>query len=676
MWQRLLFAAYGMNIESVTIVVSVFMLGLGIGALIGGFLSQVYSSSLLMVFVVSEVAIGLFGLVSLPLIRLATNATVEGSLLTISVTTYALLCLPTIFMGATLPVLVAQVNQRYQHVGMSVGFLYFFNTIGSAVSALLTVEVLFPNLGLQGTILVASCLNFVVAIGAVLYSRGRGVRVSPGSGVESTPEARPATPRHMISYPLAMFLAGASGYISLSQEILWMRAVGYASGGLSNVFGHVLGCFLLGIAGGALAGKEACRRDCMRPQLFTAAVFLTSAVLYFVSIPLSSLAVAAAWELGLLTFYLMITLVAFLLGSLLPVISHYGIPVGSPVGVSLARIYMANIIGSAAGPLVTGFVLLNLLTLEQSVAVLSLLSLMIGSSVWLLSSRAPRPRIAALAAFAGLAALMVVAHHPLYRRVLERLHFSKRELGTNDYRYVLQNRSGIIAVSRNRSGDILYGGGATDGSYSVDPLENAKGIRRAYMLAALHPRPTDILEIGMGSGSWTWVMAANDLVQKLTVVEINPGYLELAARYSPQRSILSDPKVRLELDDGRRWLRRHPTAKFDVIVLMTIYHWRSNATNMLSREFLELCKAHLKPGGVVYLHPTRSEDVQFTAASVFRYVAIYDGMVAASDRPFALSHNERRRNIGHFRSQGRPLLQQAGEATQAMIDDMATLSAG
>jgi spermidine synthase len=84
------------------------------------------------------------------------------------------------------------------------------------------------------------------------------------------------------------------------------------------------------------------------------------------------------------------------------------------------------------------------------------------------------------------------------------------------------------------------------------------------MVAALHQNPEEILEIGLSSGSWAWVMAAHAGVKKITVVEMNPGYLELIKKYPNHQTILSNPKISYHFDEGGRWLKRYPEAKFDV----------------------------------------------------------------------------------------------------------------
>jgi predicted membrane-bound spermidine synthase len=168
-WERVLFTAFGVNIESVTIIVSVFMFGLGVGSLVGGVLSQRLPRRLPQLVLLCEVAIGLFGVVSLPLMRAVSQVTLHSSLFTMALTAYALLSLPTIFMGATLPILVAQLNRQYQNVGQSVALLYFLNTAGSAMACFLTVGVLFVIGGLQLSVFVACLCNLLVGVLVYVY---------------------------------------------------------------------------------------------------------------------------------------------------------------------------------------------------------------------------------------------------------------------------------------------------------------------------------------------------------------------------------------------------------------------------------------------------------------------------------------------------------------------------
>lgn len=160
-WQRLLFTLFGVNIESVTLIVSVFMFGLGVGAMAGGWLSQKYADKLPELFLWIEVGIAAFGFVSVWLIHAVGAFAAGGSTLFIALVVYAVLFFPTLCMGATLPILVAYLHQKDGRLGASVGLLYTFNTAGSALACFLTAGVLFRYLGLTGSVWFAAMLNLV-----------------------------------------------------------------------------------------------------------------------------------------------------------------------------------------------------------------------------------------------------------------------------------------------------------------------------------------------------------------------------------------------------------------------------------------------------------------------------------------------------------------------------------
>ena len=162
-WQRLLFAAFGVDMESITIVVSTFMLGLGCGALVGGALSRRFGHRLIELFVASEVGIGIFGASSATLIPAVGERFVAQPLPVVALVNYLLVLTPATLMGATLPILVAHLFQGSRNVGVSIGALYLANTFGAAVGALVTGFALFVVLTIDQTIYVAAGLNFLVA---------------------------------------------------------------------------------------------------------------------------------------------------------------------------------------------------------------------------------------------------------------------------------------------------------------------------------------------------------------------------------------------------------------------------------------------------------------------------------------------------------------------------------
>ena len=172
-WQRLLFVALGVDIESITIIVSTFMLGLGVGALLGGQLADRYPGRIIELFAGVEFLIGTFGLFSPTLIALVGEATIQSSLPVVAAANFALLLVPTVLMGATLPMLVAFLVVTVGNVGVSIGGLYFVNTLGAALGAFTVGMIWLHYFELNTTIYHAAALNFAVSIGILALFRRR-----------------------------------------------------------------------------------------------------------------------------------------------------------------------------------------------------------------------------------------------------------------------------------------------------------------------------------------------------------------------------------------------------------------------------------------------------------------------------------------------------------------------
>jgi len=172
-WQRLLFTAVGVDIESITIVVSVFMLGLGLGALVGGQLADRLPKQALAFFAASELAIGLFGWFSPDLLRGTAQALAMAPREVVAAASFALLLLPTCLMGATLPILVAHLSRRFGNVGHAIGLLYQVNTLGAAIGVALIGFVWFLLFELDAAIRFAAVLNITISMITVVWLKSR-----------------------------------------------------------------------------------------------------------------------------------------------------------------------------------------------------------------------------------------------------------------------------------------------------------------------------------------------------------------------------------------------------------------------------------------------------------------------------------------------------------------------
>lgn len=172
-WQRLLFVALGTDIDSITTIVSTFMLGLGVGSLLGGNLADRYPAKILAMFAVAEAGIGIFGLLSPNLIGALGDLVIHQSLPVIAASNFVLLLIPTTLMGATLPMLVALLVRRQLTVGVSIGGLYCINTLGAALGAIAVGFVWFYFFEINTVIFGAALINFLVSGLTILIARAQ-----------------------------------------------------------------------------------------------------------------------------------------------------------------------------------------------------------------------------------------------------------------------------------------------------------------------------------------------------------------------------------------------------------------------------------------------------------------------------------------------------------------------
>jgi predicted membrane-bound spermidine synthase len=169
-WQRVLLTLYGANTETVTVVVTAFMLGLGAGSLAGGEVSR-SGRSLPAMFAALELGVGVCGLGSLQVFAAVNEWTVTASPVAGGFVVFLLLLVPTALMGATLPILIAYTARRAESVGRAVGSLYAINALGSAIGAGAAIVVVFGALGQQRSIFLAASLNGLVALAAAGLAR-------------------------------------------------------------------------------------------------------------------------------------------------------------------------------------------------------------------------------------------------------------------------------------------------------------------------------------------------------------------------------------------------------------------------------------------------------------------------------------------------------------------------
>jgi spermidine synthase len=634
-WQRALFALYGINIESVTIVVSAFMLGLGLGSLAGGVLSRSKRLPPIALFAVAELGIAIFALTSLSMFKLVAEYTRAKPLWVTGIISFLLVVIPTAFMGSTLPILLEHLVRTSRNVGSSIGALYFVNTLGSGVACLVVVRPLMSYIGQAGTVRCAALVNGLVGVSALVYSfRWERDRLGPADLKLDIDVPRTG---QLLPFALALFYAGFCGFTALSYEIIWYRLLAFALRDTAPTFVSLLGSYLVGLALGSRFAEAYTERHPVEDAIRILPIaILGSAVVSFWINPVSVWALkmirpdtASGGFIASLLFLALICHAAILFGALFPLIAY--VAVGPRrAGTTVSYLYAANIVGATLGVLLVGFVLMNRVSLYWIACALLIGGVLCAATVRAsAATRQSRTRVLGFVTACIAAVIMAPFSRPVFDTIYDRLLF-KKFYPAEHFVQVIDNRSGTIGVTPE---GILYGGGVYDGAFNTDLLNDTNIIVRPYALSAFHASPSHVLMVGLGSGSWAQVIANNPQLQDLTIVDINPGYLEAISQHQATKSLLHNPRVTIVIDDGRRWLLRHPRATFDVVVMNTSFYWRNHSSNLLSADFLQIVRPHLRPNGVFFYNTTWSDDVAATGLASYPYALRVFNCLALSDSP-------------------------------------------
>jgi spermidine synthase len=657
-WQRTLFAIYGVNAESVASVVSAFMLGLGLGSLLGGWLSARFPNQALMFFGISELGVALFGLNSLRIFHWAATISAGARLASVILFSTAVLLVPTLLMGATLPLLVEHFVARSGRVGISVSRLYFANTLGSAISCFLCAAYILRNFGQSGSVTLGACLNAFIGGAAYLYGRSR--QSTPAAAEAKKPANSSVIP--MIGLPKALLFAALSGFIGLGLEIIWFRVFALASADRAPAFALLLATYLAGIAAGAYLCEK------FTADFAPARVLAIMGLLLLVAGAVSPfLPGVVATLVGHNFNYLWSApgffIIAGMVGCILPLLCQLSVAADEKAGRKVGLIYACNIAGSVAGSLGIGFVWMQYFGLRAITLQLAAISIFVGAAFLLiLAGFEKRPSWVWAAVFVS--ALAVPLAFPSFDFLFERLTFGTRPESHIPFAHIVENRNGVVCATREGA---VFGGGVYDGHFLIEPSADANFTVRAFVVTGTHPSPKRVLMIGLASGSWAQILINDPRVEQFDAVEINPGYLKLIPDYPVVRSLLNNPKINLYVDDGRRWLLAHPEKKYDMIVANATYHWRDHSTTLLSREFFQMIRRHLNPGGIYYFNTTESDEAMATSLDVFPYGLRIINFVAVSDRPIVFDKQAWLNRLSTYRIDGRNPFDPLNPKTPAVL---------
>jgi spermidine synthase len=366
-WQRALFGVWGGGIESATIVIATFMLGLALGSLAGGWLSKRPGIPLLPLLAAVELISGAGAVAFLQLFDSVGDRASGWPPLATAATALALVIISALPLGALPPLRVGALARRSGHMGSAVGFLHCVIALGSG-AACLGCLLLFRFVGMAGAVYGAATISAALAAGALAVHWGghRGPAIEPALA----PASLSASRKTMLRPVPLLGLAAAGGFVALSYQVFFLGAVSSATGSVWIAFATTSGAFLIGLAAGARRAGDTCvaltRDGVMRRAV---GALMKASLLALLFLPLLR---HLAWlDHGVIgVAFLMVYLVARFWGALLPSLAELGIAADRHAGMRTCHLYHASSLGAAAGALVTGLVLMDRLGLVATGAVL------------------------------------------------------------------------------------------------------------------------------------------------------------------------------------------------------------------------------------------------------------------------------------------------------------------
>lgn len=612
-WLRLSMAQFGVTTAMVSIVLSVFMAGLGLGSwACGKWLRergadvQASDFNALRIYAVIELLIGVSAIV-VPYELSLGRRILEG--LGVS-SSWAYYCVAGLWvactivpwcalMGATIPIAMRAIGQTLpREASRSFSYLYMANVTGAVAGTILPL-LLIELLGFRGTLSAGTVCNCSIALVALLLSR-RSPRVAVSESMEVASEpVRSTAPGG--SLLLLLFLTGLT---SMGMEVVWVRQFTPYLGTVVYAFAFILAVYLASTFTGSRvyrrwsAQQQVVQRRGQESPVLWMLLALSALFSLVTSSPSDTVFVFLRVLLGIGPF-------TGLLGFLTPMlVDRYS--GGDPEKAGSA--YAVNVVGCLLGPLLAGFILLPYLSERWGLIVLALPWLVVGLRPLIPSAEMNLSARDGAYALLPLAAILIFVGKGYDERYPQR--------------QVLRDQTAtVIATGKGMDKDLLVNG------YGMTTLTPMTKMMAHLPLAFLDRPPQNALDICFGMGTTfrsllSWKISA-------TAVELVPSVPKLFGYFhSNGAELLQSPLAHVVIDDGRRYLERNPQ-QYDLITIDPPPPVEAAGSSMLySQEFYAAARKRLSPGGILaqWLPNGDNEDLAAVARALhnsFPYVRVF-----------------------------------------------------
>ncbi len=607
-WTRIAFASFGIIAPVLSVVISVFMLGLSLGAWLGGRLIDALTtktrSSAIVFYMLTELVIGI-GAVAVPMLFAVSGEVLLSAgqmnsfrYLSLSALLLGLSILPwCVCMGATFPFMMAYVREQDPQNTESFSFLYLANVLGAMSGTLVTALVLVEFFGFKQTLYIAAAGNFTIAVisGFLARKQREPAALNLAEAKVSSPRWPTLSP-DTLRRPFRKWILFSTGFTAMAMEVVWTRAFTPVLKTQVYSFALIIFAYLGATFCGSLLYRRGLRTNSVWnvAKLMSVAVVATFLPILFNDLRFLGVAAKFSAYLDVAVLLSSITPLCAVLGYLTPSLIDKD-ALGDPADAGNA--YALNVLGCILGPLFASYVLLPWVGERYGLVLLSLPFL----GFYFFTSRSlPSWYRTMSGATAG-----IVLAWSLFCPV--------------DFASWI-SRGGATEIRRDYAASVISAGKDLDKHLFV----NGIGVTcltpetkfMAHLPLALHAgKPESVLIICFGMGTTYRSALSWDI--DTTAVELVPSVKNAFGFYHRDAArVLNNPKGRIVIDDGRRFLKR-TSAMFDVVVTDPPPPTEAAGSSLLySEEFYELVKQHLKPNGIIQVWFPGGE--LMTGQAVFR----------------------------------------------------------
>jgi spermidine synthase len=615
-WFQLLQLSIGSSAVSLGVLLGIYMGGMCLGSLLlPKYLDPRHHP--LRVYALLEIGIGLFGIIVLfavPIVgRIYTSIAGTGQVSLVLRAIVAAICLlpPTLLMGATLPAIARWVETTPKGVSW-LGYFYGGNLAGAVAGSLLAGFYLLRVFDMPTATGVAVALNVVVALLALLVASR-----TPHTVITATADAAPAATATPEISRLVYIAIALSGLTALGSEVVWTRVLSLMFGATTYTFSLILAVFLVGLGIGSSLGS-AMARNLSNPRIALGwcqlalcaclawAAYTTGASLpYWPINPSISTSLTFNFQLDLMRAIWVMLPGAILWGASFPLALASVAVRGQDSARLVGGVYAANTVGAIIGATVVSLALVGTVGSQKTQQVLIGVAAMSGLLMLMPVTGERRTPLtstpAVVIGIALIAGLLARSVPPIPWLLVAYGRYSATWVGQNEMVYVGEGVTASVAVTRTPTGVLNYHN-AGKVQASSEPQDMRLQRMLGHITTLVPKNPNKVLVIGCGAGVTAGAVSIDPMVKDQTIAEIEPLVPRVVSTHFAQHNfnVVANPKVKVHLDDARHYLLT-TNEKFDAITSDPLDPWVKGAATLYTREFFDVVKSHLNPGGVVTL---------------------------------------------------------------------------